>query len=1097
MLQFIKGPSGSGKTTTLYEQIIKRSSEYPQKTFLLIVPEQNNLSALKQIIEMTPGKGILNIDVLSFNRLAHRIFDEAGGNDREILDDTAKVLILRHLADKYEDSLGILSGKLKKPGFINEVKSVISEFMQYDITLSKVQQMLAASKGSPALFNKLNDIAIIYDQFSQYCKDKYITTEEVLDRAIELAPKADFLTECEIYLDGYTGYTPVQLRFLSQIMQQAGRIVTTVIIGDDGDKDLFDMGFKMIKALSEVANDNDFGIEEDICLKGVKRFEGNAELEFLEKNIFRYNGAHYKGQVKNLAVEEFANVYDEIRALAKDINAEIRTNGLRYREVCVLTGDMNTYGKLLKRELLRLDIPVFLDESVNITLNPFIELIRSAIECRIYDLNYESLVRFMRCGMGMLSVDEIDRADNYIKAAGIKRAYQYNKPFTYVPRYMGNSLSEDGDIPKQLEEINAIRVKLLEALSFLKDEEKPAKEHTKDLYDFIVYNRVYEKLREYEEEFKASKDYLHEREYAQIYENVMALLDKIVDFVGDEVVSLSEYLKLLEAGLSSIKVGMIPPGVDEVTIGDMERSRISGIRSLFIVGCNEGSIPKDTRKGGILSEDDRELLLSNDFKLSPTTKELISQDKFYIYMNISQSSQRVKFSYPLSSAIGNALRPSTLIAEIRRLFDDVKLASRLVNTGDSAIAERLLLYYLDNDDDAEKLKDIIIKAQMKGGKRRIAPDLAQKLYGDALRASVTRLEKYNSCPYSHFLKYGLKLTEAEEYGFRVNDMGTVFHDVLQDYSMRLTESDFSWFDISKEKSDELLEASIAEIGRKNADSAIFESSRSAYSFKRIKRICSRAVDVLTTQVRCGSFVPSGFEVPFNVKINDKLTLTGRVDRIDTFETKNNTYLKIIDYKSGNKDFSLSDVYNGLNLQLATYLAATEEIYIKKKNDADIKSAALLYYHVDDPLIERDISDEQADIKEKLLKALKMKGIVNADTDVIYALDHDIDGTSKVIPVMIKSDGEVSAGKSSVATDEEFEVLKSYVNYSLNKSTDEIMEGNADIEPYLMGKDRSGCDYCRYGDICNFYNGSCGNYKVLDNLSSEEAFEEMENRINGI
>lgn len=1113
MLQFVKGPSGSGKTKTIYEQIIKRSSEFPQKTFILIVPEQNNLVALKELIELTKGKGILNIDVLSFNRLCHRIFDEAGGNNREILDDTSKVLIIRHLASLLYDKLNVFSGNLKKPGYINEIKSVISEFMQYDISLNVIQNMLGETKDNPVLFNKLSDIAIIYEEFKNYLSDRFITTEEILDKAIELSHNAAFLKSCEIYLDGFTGYTPVQVRFLGQMMNMCDRIVTTVTMGTDNDAELFSMGFKLINTLKKEAENASYPIEDDVILSKCFRFSGNSEIEFLENHLYRFDGKVFSEKCEKISIKEYSNINDEVSDITKDIVKRVREDGLRYRDIAILTGDIESYEMMFAHEFKKYNIPLFTDKTVVITLNPFIEFIQSAINCQIFDLNYESVVRFLRCGLGIFSNDEIDRIDNYLKAAGIKKRYKFERKWSYIPRYMKKH--DENCILNELEELNECRKKILKYINCFSNTKQAAKEHAKNLYDFIVSASVYEKLSAYEKAFANDNDIMHEREYAQIYEKVIELLDKIVDFAGDEEVSLKEFADMLNAGLSSIRVGMIPPGVDEIMLGDMQRSRVGDIKALYLVGVNEGIIPGNSKKGGILSEDEREELLNNNFILSPTTKELIGQERFYMYMNLTKTSDYLTLSYPLVGNDGKGLQPSSLINEINKLYDNLFIdkyeASKDLDEvfSENEAIERLLLQICSKDKDyeellttyvnennLEKIKDVLIKSQIKGSKRNISKEITTALYKDALTASITRLEKFAACPYSHFLKYGLRLTASEEYGFAKSDMGTIFHDVLQLYSEKLKNISNGWYALEKEESYKILEESINQIAQDNKESALFDNKRAEYSLKRMRRILRKAVDVLTIQIRHGLFTPSDFEIPFSVRVDDKLKLIGRIDRVDTYEDESGMYLKIIDYKSGNKKFSLAEIYHGLSLQLAVYLAATEEIYNTRYKNADLKKAALFYYHIDDPMIERDANDTAQSLEEKVIKALKMDGLVNSDEKIIELLDRGLEGSSLVVPVMIKKDGSISEGRSSVASDTEFEILSDYVNHKVRSLSKEILSGKADVTPYRFGK-KSGCDFCDYSGICNFYPDKNHKYNDLLDIDKEEGFEKMEEKINEV
>ena len=1142
-LQFIIGPAGSGKTTKLYEQIIERSLEFPNKTFLLVTPEQNNLSALKELLNKTPGKGILNIDVLGFNRLAHRIFDEAGGNDRQILDDTAKSLILRRLASLNRDKLSTLGANIDKPGYIQELKSVISEFMQYDIGISTLQSMLGANKENTVLYKKLSDISILYEEFKDYLKDRYITTEEVLDRAYELSGQAKFLENCEIYLDGFTGFTPVQVRFLSRLMQLCDRIVTTVIIGNDGDNELFGLGFKTIATLTKEAVDNQIKIESELRLDTVYRLKDNRALLFLEENLYRFNGcsmnlyevpqnaseeianainALRKNSAEAITVSEYSNATDEIVSVAKQIAIRVRRGDIRYREFAVLTGNIEEYADEFEKELAKYDIPVYIDKNINVLLNPFAEIINAAIQCVATGYQYEKVIRFLRSGLCDFEPCQIDEIDNYLRAAGIKKLYQYKNEWKYKPRYM----KEDDE---KLVELNQYREKILESMQMLENKKKKAAEHAKDLYDFILVNGLYQKINSYIDYFKENDEASKIREYSQIYNSFMELLDKIVDFIGDEVISLSDFAKEIEAGLAAFNLGMIPPGVDRVVFGDLTRSRFDGIREMYILGCNEGEIPANNRKGGILSEDEREILCEQEFTLSPTSRELIAQDRFYIYMNLTKTKEALHISYPLMSFSGKTLMASSLIGELKKLYRDLFIArdgkkseqsntARGENNAKSSIltmdeALEILVSNSDLDEarklfllkktimEDEKARRLLKRLYQKQGKlsavRKIPKDVARELYGRKFNASITRLELFSACPYAHFLKYGLSLKEVEEYGFASSDMGTIFHDTLQKYSELVRDSEYDWFSISESDCAEFLETALSFVKEKNRDSAIFETKRSEYMLSRIRRILKRTIDVMNIQIRKGSFEPYSYETSFGydkqIKASDfvlsedeVLTLQGRIDRVDLCKNDEKLFVKVIDYKSGSKNFSLANVYYGLSLQLVVYLGAAMEVHKKRNKNLEVNPAAILYYHVDDPLIDRPEGNNPEEIRELIIKELSTKGLVNADKNVVSLLDSEFTKASTVIPVTYTKDGFSKA--SSIATGEEIEIIQNYVNQYITQTGRSILDGEISVQPYKLKK-KTGCDYCKYKNICQ-KDELVNNYRELDDLDRDEAIASM-------
>ncbi len=1110
-LKFIFGPSGSGKTYHLYHQVIENSIKNPDRNYLVIVPEQFTLQTQKALVTMHPNHGIMNIDVLSFHRLAHRIFDAAGGDDRPILDDTGKSLILRRVASEQEEELKVLSGNLHKLGYINEIKSVISEFVQYDIGLEQLDEMIEGYDGKPILQGKLKDIRVLYGAFESFIHEKYITKEELLDRACVAADRAAFLKNSCVVFDGFTGFTPVQNRFIQCLMGIADEVIITLLMGTgenvhfmDGEQKLFHMSKKTVQTLMKLADEVGVASGNDTYLDNhpMMRWKNAPGLAFLEENLFRYHNDTFTGMQSDIHLLSAVNPEVEAASVCREILKLVRKEGYRYRDIAIVTGDSASYERVLREAMEQYEIPYFYDSTKGILLNPFTEFIRACLEVVTTDFSYESVFHYLKTGLTGFAMEQVDEVQNYVRAFGIRGKNQYRKPWT--KKYKDQT-------EENLVSLNEFREKFYSNMEHLSDvmltgtEKKgKVKDYLLALYQFIGEHRIQSQLSTYEQYFRTIGEQTKAREFSQIYQMVMDLFDQMMELLSEETVTWKEFSDILDAGFGEIRVGMIPPGVDQVVAGDMQRTRLCEIKALFFMGMNDGMVPKAGGSGGIISEMDREFLQQKDIELSPTTRQQAYIQRLYLYMYLTKPSERLYISYSGVSGDGSTLRPSYFVGTLCRMFPEMetdtedgnrtyediltvweglfKITEDIGRNGHTK--EFLELYsYLLSEESRVKLIDKMTQLSFANYRADpISRAVARTLYGTVLKNSVTRLEQFASCAYAHFLQYGLRLKEREEFSFDPSDMGSVFHNALEEYSNLLTKSSYSWFDIPQEEAEKLVTEALTLAVREEIGEILQSSARNSYIINRMDRILRRTVSVLTEQVRRGDFVPNEYEVAFSestdlstidveLSEDEMLKLRGRIDRLDTLETADKVYVKVVDYKSGAKSFDLVSVYYGLQLQLVVYMNAAISIEERKHPDKEVIPAGILYYHMDDPIVERGddshIPEEKRSehIRHQLMKELSMKGLIEQDPFIIDSMDHNISGRSEVIPVAMNKDGSISK-LSSVVSSEDLKTISDYVNQKTVQLGRDILNGHIEVNPYEMSN-HSACEYCGYRAVCGY------------------------------
>ena len=1139
-LRFCFGPSGSGKSHRIYEEIMQRAAEEPGRNFLIIVPDQFTMQTQKDLVMRSDRDGILNIDVLSFGRLSHRILEEVGTKEMPVLDDTGKSLVLQKVAADLKEQLPAMGSLLHKQGYIHEVKSAISEFMQYGISTQDMDKLITSAQKRGALAMKLKDLKTLYRGFQDYIRDHFITTEETLDVLRRSLSKSKILKGSVVVFDGFTGFTPIQNRLIQELMRVCAETIVTVTIGVgedpykmDGEQKLFHLSKKTVVDLEKLAAEAEVERGEDLFVKGgPNRFAKAPALHYLEQNLFRYQYEPYAGEQQEIHMFEALSPREEVHQTALYIRHLIREQGMTYRDIAVVIGDLEGYASYVETEFGQLEIPCFLDRTRGIVLNPMIEYIKSALQLYIKDFSYDTVFHFLRSGMADISREEIDELENYVIRTGARGYRTYSCLFTRrTEELQGNAEGSEQAEEKTMERLNRIRQQFMDAVEILHmGSQEKAGDYVSHLYDFLEQNQVQQKLLNYQQQFEKEGDLSRAREYAQIYRLVMDLLDQVYELLGEEEISRQEFADILEAGFGEITVGTIPQNVDRIVVGDMERTRLKQVKVLFFLGVNDGNIPKNASKGGIISDMDREFLIESGTEMAPSPRQQMYIQRLYLYLNMTKPSEQLYLSYAKVNSEGKGIRPSYLIDTVRKLFPAMSVEypqnrSRLEQIegrqeGARYLAEELREYVEGTLPEEERQdfylmyrayeadavgRDLLTRAAFRryreSGLSRI---VARALYGQQLENSVSRLETYAACACRHFLQYGLSLQEREEFGFEASDMGTVYHAVLENFAGKLAESNLTWWDFTEDFAAKAVKESVEAYAATYGETVLYSSARNEYAITRMSRILTRTVLTLQKHLKQGSFQPDDYELSFrfaedldsihvDLSEDEKMHLQGRIDRIDVSEDAEHVYVKVIDYKSGNRKFDLAALYYGLQLQLVVYMNAAMEMESRKHPDKEIVPAALLYYHIDDPTIETpvELTDEQ--INEQILAKLRMNGVVNSDPEVVERLDRYMQDKSVVIPVEKKKDGSFSA-RSGVLSREEMQLISSYVDAKIRSIGREILDGKIAANPYEKGNEEA-CTYCAYKKVCGF-DGSIPGYekRQLEDLDKQALMQRMQETV---
>lgn len=1121
-LQFLLGPAGYGKTTYVYDHIISQSKANPSLNYLLIVPDQFTMQTQLDIVKRHPDGGIMNIDVLSFGRLSYRIFEECGEPSGILLDDSGKNLVIMHVASKVKDRMPYLGKYLNKYGMIEEVKSCISEFMQYSMSVKDVEK-LSNDTSDNLLQVKLKDLAVIYDEFNKYNQGKFITNEETLDALCSKIDSSEIIRNSVVVFDGFTGFTPIQERVIGKIMQKAKEVNITLdfsgpenfnVYGEE--EKLFYLSRRTAHRLETLAKD--LGVEckpyIEINDLNKSRFSNRHMLGHLEKNLFRQPFS--KSDLNNGEIEIFSanTVSDEVDEIALRIYDLVRSGKYAYKDIAVVCGDLETYADSLEERLSEIGVPVFVDRTNKIVLNPFIEFIKSALGVLMHDFSYDSVFHLCRSGFTDFTSDEVDRLDLYVRSLNIRGKRAYTKEFTRIQRGFKNKDQALLEMPNR----NETRAKLVDLLEPLLRPAHTAGDYVRNLYDFIKKNNSYERILKLKEGFETAGDLSRAREYSQIYDLVMKLLESIYALVGDAETTSEEFYRLFEAGVSEMKVGTIPGSIDRLLIGDLERTRLREVKVLLLAGLSDKYVPKRPQKGGIISDVERETMSKYGAVLAPTAREEMYTQRLYFYMNLCKPSERLILSFSGLDNEGNAAKPSYIINTILNMFtnaaitpidtkpaaerivslkDSLKMYAKLVrnfadgcaSSQEEALTKALTALYKDKQEE-ENANDIKNAAFYEYISNPLSRDIVKAIYGEAIAGSVSRLETYAGCAYAHFLQYGMKLDDAKDFSFSSMDLGTVTHAILDIYSSMLEARGLDWLSVSEAERDNIINDAVDQYCVDYEQGMLTDDDRSAYITEKIRTLMKRTIITLTYQLSQGKFKPLRHEYEFKreIKLSDeaKMLLTGKIDRIDLYSEGDKVFVKIIDYKTGNKELDVSQVYYGLEEQLAVYMSEAIKLESSRHPDSKVVPSAMLYYRLANPLIDVKGNKTPEDIETEIYKALVPKGLVDSDDENIRAYMGENTPIENVLPLSFEKDGTVKDNKATVST-EEMAGMLDYVDRTMKQIGKNIYSGNISISPISVGK-KDSCEYCAYKSICRFDERNVGMVKRTDQDIDKETIE---------
>lgn len=1128
-VRFLLGASGSGKSRQIYNEIIQASIKEPERNFYLIVPEQYTMEAQRELVTMHPAGGMMNIDAIGMNRLAYRVFDELGISTGQVLEDFGKSMLIKKILCEQQDTLQVYGSYYDKLGFVDEMKSMMSEIFQYNIKQDTIDEIMEQIPEDSVVAGKMQDIRHIYEEFEAFAGERYIVAEQLVELLTRHVGQSKLVCGSSLYFDGFTGFTPVQLELVEKLMTCADDLTFSFTLDDRDQKyehikdyELFYLTKTTIKKLTEAAAAAGVEIESPVVLPGTinYRLGENRELFFLERNLFRSPYQKWKQPLERIHLTATGDAQDEIVFVASTIRRLVREKGYRYKDIAIVAGDLEQASHIYERVMDEYEIPVFIDANACLKANPCAETIRSVLAVLADDFSYDSVFRFLKAGMTDLSFEDIELLENYALKRGVRGYSRWNRAV---------SENYEKTSPVNVEEIRQAFMKMFgDIRKVFADKKAATKDYVEALYDFLLQIHMYEKL-------EARKNELYEENrinegdaYGQIFEKTVRLFDKIAELLGDTKMSVKEFYEIVDTGLSDIEVGVVPPTVDRVLIGDITRSRLNHIKVLFFTSVNDGIVPKAPKKGRILSDRDRDILSDCGLELAPSDKQNSYIEQFYIYTILTKPSDHLYISYHKLSASLESMRPSYLLGRISSIFpslqaEEYDAASCMPDTVNRSL-RRILRTEEDDSEDAESriLTRILtekgftreLTAIYKGRTYRnvaeqLPPETIALLYGRYLHASVSKLELYARCGFAYFLKYGLRLKEREMYQVDVRNVGVILHSVMEGLFKQVRDTrNNDWENFPEDERMLMVTELVNRAAEESAGDFFEDNARNAYMLQMIERMAQTSAGMLQKHIRLGSMKPGMLEKTFDSAKDEvgsylfelpnqiQMSINGKIDRVDVEEEDGTVYIKVIDYKSSTRKLSLEEVLNGEQLQLVTYSAIAYEIEKMIYPDKNIQIAGLLYYSFDDPVIEIESSEidtgtEQPEFsdQEKLdaerMEKMKLQGFVNESPAVIQKMDHTC---NQSLPVKLDKNGDIKKSENVVSADQ-IRTIMELTRENIEELGSQIAKGKIAIEPY-KNKSNTGCDYCEFKNICHFDVKNGGNqYRRPDNEKLKRYREE--------
>lgn len=1164
-LRMVIGRSGSGKTTYCLNEIREQLRANPDgPPLILLVPEQATFQTEYALLKNSGLHGTIRAQALSFRRLAFRVMQETGGTALVPIGDTGKHMLLYKVVYRLSPQLKLFQGGADQPGFIDRLVELLTEWKRYGLNAELLQEKTnaAQSEHSGLLQRKLHDLQLIYSEMEQELAGNYIDAEDYLDYLQHDFALAPSMKGARIWVDGFYGFTPTEYEALGSLLKSADEVTVTLTLDRayeaeerPHELDLFHPTAETYGTLLKLAARHQVDLLPPRLLDEAVpyRFRNNAMLAHLEK--------HYGERVPLLlpdkqkleplhpscgvSLHAAANRRAEVEAVARDMMRRTQTEGLRWRDIAVMMRNAEDYSDYIKLVFKDYGIPFFVDQKEKALHHPLVEFIRSALETVLFGWRYDAVFRCIKTEL-LFPIDEslprewFDLLENYALAAGID-GWKWLDRKRWYP-LVSVSLEDDSEIETKISDraqrefdmVLAAREAVVPLLRRFGDSLKKAadvKAMCEALYRLLDHADAADRLERWGRHDMEAGNVQRARSHRQLWDSVMGLLDQLVELAGEQTMAPELFAGMVEAGLDSLKMAAVPPALDQVLIGSMDRTRSGQIQVCYVLGANDGVMPMRVQEDGILTEPEREQLAADGIAMAPSVRRRLLDERFMIYNALTTPSRHLWMSWALADEEGKSLLPSEIVRQVCLHYPGIPVTSPAAVPSPSmdeaeqlayiAHPQRALSYLISMLRAWQQGSDIPPfwwdlynwfaihpvwqpKLQLLAGSLHyrnqvnvLAKDTARQLYGARMQVSVSRMERFVSCPFQHFAIHGLKLRERKLYRLDAPDVGQLFHAALSKLAGGLGHR---WGTLPPSEIKAAAAQTVDELAPKLQSQILLSSSRFQYIARKLKEIVAQAAIMLGEHARRAEFQPVGTEVDFGpegtlpplvltLKDGAEMEIIGRIDRVDAAMTEGGLLLRVLDYKSSSTHLRLEEVAYGLSLQMLTYLDVLVTHAVDWLGQPAVP-AGVLYFHVHNPLLALSNKPASAATSSTLLKRYKMRGLVTEDADTVRLMDGELEtGYSELLPVALKRDGSFYSS-SSVVSNEQWDMLRRSVRTTISEIGSCIQDGEVTIEPYRLGN-KTPCQYCDYKAVCQFDPLFEGNkYRKLGKPSKDEIWRTL-------
>lgn len=1066
-LQLILGRAHSGKSQYVLDIAHKLQRE--GKPLIFVVPEQFTHLAEKRLISKLGAIQFGVCEVLSFDRIAKRINREYPNNGKH-LNNIAKSLIMSDIVSNTE--LEYYKSIKNDAGFADICISEISEFKKYNLSYSQIFEA-AEKTDDVTLSMKLKDLAAVYQNYENCISGSFSDSDDELGILCDNLEKYRPYEGYTMVFDEFSSFNPIEKKIISTLSMQCSDIYMT-FCAHRAEKFayLFKPTLETAASVEEVCRSAGCHILPEIQLEDVNY--DNAEMSHLEENIYSYPSEEAAFSPSDIRIYKSENPYSEIANLACQINALVREKNVRYRDIGVICTDTENYAHVFRSVFKKYNIPYFIDEKTEVLKHPLVCFVVLILDVYLKSYNSESVINFIKSGFLHAKRADVINTDDFIRATNAsKNVWLTDEKWNKVLEHYceGNSYLAKS--------VNEVREKYILPLASLHDSIKgvnTVKYTCEKIYAYLKKSDFLHIVTGHINYFRENGNSYMAKQYESVWKILVEALDMLVEVFGDKRVNLTEFRSYLYVALSQQKIGSIPASLDSIMIGDIKRSKSEFVPYQFIVGAYDGVFPAPNKDGVIVSDADKLKLKSIGIEYSPDSRDKAYFERFLTYSAITHPTKTLVISYPASDTSYSSLRPSFVITLIKNIFpqlkercvdeysDFVALSNKISASHHLARSAGLLnegielppswmdayAYFKENNSDVADKIQKYINSDIPVVK--LDSELVNSLFRDEFYSTISRIQRYNSCRYSYYLEYMLRLKDKKEYGLESTDIGTIVHALIENAFAHMNETGFDIKNADKDYFTQTTQKLFDEYIQEYFPLKDELSQKEVYKFEVIRQNTVNALLQIKTHLANSAFKPIGHEITFddsdigciNLELSNgkNLKLTGKIDRADSFENEDGTFIRVIDYKTGKKTFNLTDVYHGLDIQLIVYLNALV------KNTPHAHHAGALFFVIQNPIADFKSHPEDEELLQTHQKLNAMTGLVAEAPTVLAAY----------------SENSLKAAKK--ASFSQFAHLSDYVEQGIKNSALALSDGQIDINPYVKSGS-SPCDYCSYSSVCNF------------------------------